>query len=256
VSRRWLLCALLLVFACARSEAACVDPSTLARSTVTIASEFTQEERKATPGVIGIGGSGWFLSSRHIVTAAHVAEAMLLSQQQWRDVEIRGAEIKTSVPVRILRLAGDHSEKIAVLELMMPFQRAEALRLRTEPLVPDEQIVSLAYPSNQSRIAGGRFVQYGDDPGFAGTALLELYDGMDRLVIDHGASGAPVFDCQGRVVAVVTNVLTQEVNLLSRTMRTSTPWQTPNVVSIPTLVLQDPPVPVTTSHWSESDGLK
>jgi Trypsin-like peptidase domain len=226
----------------------------LARSTVTIASEFTEEEQKATPGVIGIGGSGWFLSPRRIVTAAHVAEAMLLSRQQWREIEIHAAEIKTSMPVRILRTAGDHSEKVAVLELLTPFQRAETPRVRMDPLIPDEQIVSLAHPNHQSRVAGGRFVQYGDAPGFAGTALLELYDGMDRLVIDHGASGAPVFDCQGRVVAVVTNVLTQEVNLLSRTMRASTPWQTPNVVSIPTLVLQDFLTPVETSHLSMPDG--
>ena len=214
---RWLLGALLLVFACARTEAACLDPATLARSTLSITTEFTEEEQKTTPGIIGIGGSGWFLSPRRIVTAAHVAEAMLLSQQQWRDIEVRGAEIKTSMAVRIQRLAGNHAEKIAVLGLMTPFPRAEALRVRTEPLIPDEQVVSIAYPSDQSRVAGGRFVQYGDDPRSAGTALLELYDGMDRLVIDHGASGAPVFDCQGRVVAVVTNVLTQEVSFLSRT---------------------------------------
>ena len=254
MSWRWLLGALLLVLACARTEAACLDPAMLARSTLGITTEFTEEERKATPGTIGIGGSGWFLSPRRIVTAAHVAEAMLLSQQQWKVVEIRGAETKTSIPVRILRLAGDHAEKIAVLELITPFPRAEALRIRTEPLIPDEQVMSVAYPSDRSRVAGGRFVQYGDDPRSAGTALLELYDGMDRLVIDHGASGAPVFDCQGRVVAVVTNVLTQEVNFLSRTMRASTPWQTPNVVSIPTLVLRDFLVPVETSHLSMSDG--
>jgi hypothetical protein len=35
-------------------------------------------------------------------------------------------------------------------------------------------------------------------------ALLEMYDGDDRLVLDHGASGAPVFDCMGRIVAVVS----------------------------------------------------
>jgi hypothetical protein len=82
-------------------------------------------------------------------------------------------------------------------------------------------------------------VQYGEDGNFAGTALLEMYDGNDRLVLDHGASGAPVLDCEGRVVAVVGIAITQTVKLLASVVRTSTAWQTPNVVSIPIQVLDD-----------------
>jgi hypothetical protein len=68
---------------------------------------------------------------------------------------------------------------------------------------------------------------------FAGTALLEMHDGNDRLVLDHGASGAPVLDCEGRVVAVVSTLITQTIGLPTGAMRVSTAWQTPNVVSIP-----------------------
>jgi hypothetical protein len=32
-----------------------------------------------------------------------------------------------------------------------------------------------------------------------------------RLVLDHGASGAPIFDCAGRVVAVASNLLTTSI---------------------------------------------
>jgi hypothetical protein len=39
--------------------------------------------------------------------------------------------------------------------------------------------------------------------GSPARTLLEMYDGNDRLVLDHGASGAPVVDCSGQVVAVV-----------------------------------------------------
>jgi hypothetical protein len=46
----------------------------------------------------------------------------------------------------------------------------------------------------------------------AGTALL--YEGDNRLVIDHGASGASVVDCDGRVAAVVSNVFTQSLVFL------------------------------------------
>jgi len=42
-----------------------------------------------------------------------------------------------------------------------------------------------------------------------------------------------VLDCEGRVVAVVSTVITQTINLPSGPVRVSTAWQTPNVISIP-----------------------
>ncbi len=99
--------------------------------------------------------------------------------------------------------------------------------------------MSLAYPRNHLRFAAGRFVQYGESERFAGTALLEMYDGDDRLVLDHGASGAPVLDCDGRVVAVVSNLFTQTMQFPSRAIRVSTAWGQPNVVSVPIQVLKD-----------------
>jgi hypothetical protein len=62
---------------------------------------------------------------------------------------------------------------------------------------------------------------------------MEIYEGDDRLVLDHGASGAPVLDCQGRVVAVVSSILTRTLSFGFAAVRISTSWQTPNVVSIP-----------------------
>ena len=100
-------------------------------------------------------------------------------------------------------------KKIAVLELRAAYPSAQSLQVRMEPLVAEEQITSLAYPSSRLRFAAGRFVKYGDSDRVAGTALLEMYDGDDRLALDHGASGAPVLDCHGHVVAVVSNLFTQ-----------------------------------------------
>lgn len=236
--RQCLFSILALIATSTGIDARCVDPSTLVRSTVSITREFDEEERKAAPGILGIRGTGWFLSPQLIVTAAHVVEAMHLSADDWKEIEIRERESRESILARILRLAGSRGEKMAVLELKTAFPNAVALRIRTDRLIPEEHIVSLAYPKSQLRFAGGRFVQYGADERFAGAALLELHDGNDRLVLDHGASGAPVLDCEGRVVAVVSTLITQMVNLPSGAVRVSTAWQTPNVVSIPAEVLR------------------
>ena len=77
------------------------------------------------------------------------------------------------------------------------------------PLVAEDRVVTLAYPDQNPRFVSGRFVQYVTDGRLAGTALLEMYVGDNRLAIDHGASGAPVFDCEGRVAAVISTVIIQ-----------------------------------------------
>ena len=215
---------LALLFFCGKSaEAACIDPAALTHSTIS---------------VLGIRGTAWFLSETSIATAGHVASAMKLSQHTWKDIEILDGESTERIGVRVLHLAGAHFEKIAVLELRSAFPGGRSLKIRTEPLVPEEPVVSLAYPKNRLRFAGGRFVEYGGGEKFAGTALLELYDGDDRLVLDHGASGAPVLDCEGRVVALVSNLFTQTMQFFSQPIRISTAWGTANVVSVPIQVLK------------------
>jgi hypothetical protein len=174
-----------------------------------------------------------------MITAEHVAAAMGLSDQDWKQVDILEGESNQSIAVRILRRAGSGTEKISVLELHAPYSEARGLQVRMEPLAAEERVVSLAYPGNRLRFAVGRFVGYGDSDRLAGAALLEMYDGDDRLVLDHGASGAPVLDCEGRVVAVVSNVFTQTLNFPSRVIRISTAWGSPNVVSVPIQVLKD-----------------
>jgi hypothetical protein len=72
-----------------------------------------------------------------------------------------------------------------------------------------------------------------------GMAMFELYDGDDRLVLDHGASGAPILDCDGRVVAAVSNLFTRTMRFLSNEVRISTPWGSANVASVPVQVLNN-----------------
>ena len=99
--------------------------------------------------------------------------------------------------------------------------------------------MTLAYPHQSPRSAVGRFVQYVDDGSLAGTALIEMYDGNNRLIIDHGASGAPVLDCEGRVATVISTVITQTFQTPFSKTRVSTAWGTPNVVSVPVQMLME-----------------
>src|SRR5262245_22834922 len=227
--RGCLLFLLILAGTSTAIEASCIDPSSLVRSTVDITRVFSEDERREDPGVLGIRGTGWFLSSRSLVTAAHVADAMRLSEQAWKPIEMRERERKGTIFARILRVVGSRSEKMAVLELERSFPSAVPLPIRREALAPDEPVVSLAYPGGRLRFAQGRFVRYGEEEKFLGAALLEFYDGNDRLVLDHGASGAPVLDCKGRVAAVVSAVISQKINVPTGAVRVSRVWQTPNV---------------------------
>jgi Trypsin-like peptidase domain len=237
--RRGLLSILILMSALCRSEAGCIDPARFVRSTGSITRYFDDKEKEARPGVLAMSGSGWFLSPTSIVTVEHVTASMNLSDQRWKQVEIWTGENKQSVAVRVRGLVGSHAERIAVLELQTAFPDAQGFQPRAEPLVPEEHVVSLAYPDEHLRVATGRFVQYGDGDKFVGMALLEMYDGNDRLALDHGSSGAPVLDCAGRVVAVVSKLFVSTIYFMSQAIRIPTGWGSPNVVSLPVEALRD-----------------
>ena len=222
-----------------RAETNCVAPAQLAHASVRIARYFDADERAAQDDLAGIQGSGWFLTPTTIVTIAHVVTAMNLSAADWKQIEIRdGDEVRPAL-ARIKRLAGLGTDKLAVLELQTAVPDAHSLAVRASPLAPDERVMTLAYPAGRARFVPGRFDHYGSERGLPDGAMLEMYDGKDRLAVDYGASGAPVFDCEGRVAAVVADVLTQTVALPTLEVRTSTPWGTPNVLSVPIRALWD-----------------
>jgi len=229
--------ATLLMLASCRGGAACADVERTAPVSVSITRYFSEMEDKARPDVVGIQGNGWFASSSLMLTASHVADAMHLSTTEWKQIELRDGQTNRSVPVRVLRLVGDQSEKIAELELKTPLPDVQFLRFRNEPLLANEHVISVAFVDDRLRIAEGGFVEYGAYQKFTNGAMLELFNGNDRLVLDHGASGAPVLDCAGRVVAVVSDILTQTIPMV-RSMRVSTPWGHANVVAIPIQTLK------------------
>ena len=233
-----LLSILMLIVLSSRVEAGCIDPATLVESTASITRYFDDEEKRALPGVLGMSGTSWFLSPTSMVTVEHVATSMRLSDRTWKQVGIRRGEAEQQVSVRVQHVVGADGEKIAVLELQTALSGSRGLQLRMEPLVPEEPVASLAYHDDRQRIAGGRFVQYAGGGRFAGTALLEMYDGDDRLALDYGSSGAPVLDCSGRVVAVVNKLFVTTIQFMSQVTRIPTAWGNPNVVSVPIQVLK------------------
>jgi hypothetical protein len=213
--------------------AACVDAAHLAHSAVSIVRHFDDEERDSRRGLLGVRGTGWFLSPTTIVTAEHVTAGMNLSSQDWKPLEIVDGDNRHVIAARIQRLAGSQAERLAIIELQRAVSDAQSVAIRRDPLVPEEQVMTFAYPAGSPRLVQGRFVRFGDGGKVAGMALLEMYEGENRLVIDHGASGAPVIDCNGRVAAVISNVFTQSLQWAYREIKISTAWGMPNVVSVP-----------------------
>jgi hypothetical protein len=234
-----LLVACILLPAINGAKADCIDPMQLAQSTVRIARYFDDGENPARSDLAGIRGTGWFLSPTSIVTADHVTAAMMLSAQDWKVIEIASANGSRSVKARIQRLAGAEPERLAIIELQDPVEQMRTVRIRREPLLPEEQVTTITYRTGPPHPVAGRFVRIGEAGQVAGMALLEFYEGENRLIVDHGASGAPVFDCEGRVAAVVSNVFTQNIQFPSRVIRISTAWGMPNVVSVPLQALDN-----------------
>jgi S1-C subfamily serine protease len=236
---RLLFVPLLLLSSTRPVPAACVEPAQLAHSTVSIMRHFDDAEHDERPGLVGVRGTGWFLSPTTIVTAEHVTAGMRLSAEEWKPLEITDGDGSQFIAARIQRLAGAQTEKLAVIELEHAVADARSVTIRKEPLVPEEQVVTFGYPAGRLQLVSGRFVRFGDDGKLSGMALLEFFEGDNRLIIDHGASGAPVIDCNGQVAAVVSNVFTQSIWWASREIRISTAWGTPNVVSVPAQTLDD-----------------
>ena len=229
----------LLLSAQSRAETACVDLAQLAHSTVGITRYFDEAERNAQSDVVGIHGTAWFQSPTNIVTVGHVATAMGLSTEDWKPLDIKDGADSKVISARIRRWIGGGTEKLVVLELQAAFPAARSVAIRAAPLRPEDRLVTLAYPDQNPRFVSGRFVQYAIDGRLAGTALLEMYEGENRFAVDHGASGAPVFDCEGRIAAVISTVITQVFQTPFGVLRTSTAWGTPNVVSVPVQQLME-----------------
>src|SRR5262249_23894304 len=62
---------------------------------------------------------------------------------------------------------------------------------------------------------------------------------LRRSVSGEFPQGAPVLDCAGRVVAIVSNLFTGSIGFMSQTVRFTTARGRHNVVSVPVQALRD-----------------
>src|SRR5215510_179093 len=113
--------------------AACVDPTQLAHSAVSIIRHFDNAARDSHRGLAGVRGTGWFLSPTTIVTAEHVTAGMKLSTQDWKLLEIVNGDGSQFIAARIQRLAGSQAERLALIELQRAVSDARSVAIRREP---------------------------------------------------------------------------------------------------------------------------
>jgi len=230
---------MMVIAQCARAEDACIDPSTLAATTVSITRYFTAEE-KPRPSLDGYRATAWFYgSTRHLVSIAHfVDDAPALPRGKWRKVDVRQRDVTVQVSARLLAVVSAVPEGFAIFELREPFPNAQTLKLREKPLSRNEPVRSIAYLDGL-RFAKGRFAEIAassdilSDHPFAkvrpGSGLFEMWDieerNNDRYVLNHGASGAPIVDCEGNVAAVASSLVTQgSLFFAGREITLTTPW--------------------------------
>src|SRR5262245_49821209 len=133
--RHWRVILILacMVFLLAPASArTCDDRSVIAHAAVGITRMFDESEGQP---LAGVAGSGWFLAPRLLVTVAHVAEGMRLSEREWKPIEFREGDTVEKIDVRLQRIVGSGREKIALIETAAALGSARPLALRKEPLV-------------------------------------------------------------------------------------------------------------------------
>ncbi|WP_457108095.1 trypsin-like peptidase domain-containing protein [Methylobacterium sp. P5_C11] len=240
-----------------QSGGSCVDPSRAARAVVSITRYFSEPQRDGRGEVVGERATAWFYTSpRLLVTAAHFAIGF--PDEGWHEAELRQSahegepEVTARVQVRVT-VKGRISEgpkrgpgstgladDVAIMELHDPFPNATVLDVQPTAPAHDDPVLVLGYPEGQMQAARGIVRQAAESAGrYTGLALLEV-QGANRLLLDHGASGAPVLDCgKGAVVAVLNGLLTSPPLLFLPRGHAAipTPWGSPTNTAVPASTL-------------------
>lgn len=209
--------------------------------------------------LIGHRGTGLFISPTKIATVEHVVgdgpqrSGGAVNIGWSRDFETEATEHIELPIVNIEYVSSGLDERIAIIEIPAGVLGRTEVGPRYAPLSDNEPVFGIGYRDGVLHFVHGRhmFPEVSDDPPTENLPppplLFELADweNTNRMIFDYGSSGSPVFDCHGRVVSLVTMVITQDINLggfgnimgsfgmeQKESMRVSTPWGSPNVIGV------------------------
>ncbi len=242
-----------LVLLCASAtaqaqEATCADfdHARLSRSVVQLV--FMYDEPKP-DGSIGQRGTAWFIDETHLITIGHLAKDVIGTDWQtvtvqYSDQYLTATNTELTIPMRLVTTFETIApENITLIELQHGMLGFEPLQVRYEPPKKDEPVVGAGYTDGILRAAAGWYrvpeptsgVMAEPPPDIQGYLLFELNgeDGRDRHVFDYGASGSPILDCDGRVVAVTSDIITQLRSFGVTTMRITPSTGQPNNTALP-----------------------
>jgi hypothetical protein len=189
-------------------------------------------------------GTVWFISRQQIVAILHEHSAVL---EDWTEITLETGNAVGFTPsettvtyARISHVIDSGSlEKLYIIDLAEIFDDSEVPRVRFGAPSDNEAVFSLTYNKRVLTLVTGRHVlpKQSTDPEQKPEPpppflMFELADPQekDRMVVDFGSSGSPIFDCNGLVVASVAKVMTQDF----AGERVSTAWGDPNVFGTPT----------------------
>ena len=214
-------------------------------------------------------GNGVFLSPTTIATVGHVTEGMLDGAGGevilgWSDGEASGIDEVLRVPVvDITYHETGLSEQFSLIKLEAGVLGRTEVGVRFSPLVKDEPVFSVHYSQDLvlnhavgwHRVPARQEGEASSETEAEPLLLFQLLDKQNKDVLDvkGGVSGGPVFDCQGRVVSLIADIITHQAPqyqgfTLPPTMRdhrllppsiaapVETWQQKPNVAGIPSSV--------------------
>ena len=149
---------MMVIAQCARAEDACIDPSTLAATTVSITRYFTADE-KPRPSLDGYRATAWFYgSTRYLVSIAHfVDDAPVLPRGEWRKVDVRQRDVTVQVSARLLAVVRALPEGFAIFELGEPFPNAQTSQASREAAFKKRATCAAPLPQSTERLDCSRF---------------------------------------------------------------------------------------------------